>query len=72
MNIAYMLLFAVAFVFIVTVTFMTPMDRRVLAGFVLDAWRRVSDEVVYQFGRAKRWYEERQAKKAAAKSYGGS
>lgn len=72
MNVAYILLFTIAFVFVVTLSFMTPMDRRVFAGFVLDAWRSLLDEVVYQAKRARRWYDERQAKKAAQKSYGGS
>lgn len=74
MNVAYILLFSIVFVFVVTISFMTPMDRRVFAGFVLDAWRSLIDEIVYQAKRAKRWWDERQAKKAAAKfkSYGGS
>lgn len=72
MNIAYILLFAVVFVLIVTPTFMTPMDRRVFIGFVYDAWDRAVDEVIFFFRRVKRWWDERQAKKAAQKSYGGS
>lgn len=72
MNAAYILLFTCVFVLIVTLSFMTPMDRRVFLGFVYDAWDRAIDEVVYQFKRAKRWWGERQAKKGVPKSYGGS
>jgi hypothetical protein len=72
MYFAFILLFAVTFVLIVTLSFMTPMDRRVFMGFVYDAWDRAIDEVIFFFRRVKRWWDERQAKKAAQKSYGGS
>lgn len=64
MNAAYLLIFAIMFVFIVTVSFMTPMDRRLFTGIILDALDRAWGEVVYQAVRLKRWWDERKAKKA--------
>lgn len=64
MNLAYLLLFAIVFVFIVTVSFMTPHDRRLFTGIILDSLDRAREEVIYQATRLKRWWDERKAKKS--------